>query len=330
MSVIVPVLNEADHLESAVAAILQQQWQPGLEVVLAVGPSTDGTESVAAAIAAVDPRVIVVDNPSGRTPDALNAAIAVSRHDPVIRVDAHTELPAGYIATAVRTLAETGADNVGGIMQPSGQTSFERAVAIAMTSPVGVGSAVYHTGGQAGESESVYLGAFRRRALTRVGGYDPRFTRAQDWEMNHRIRESGGKVWFTPELVVTYRPRPNLRALGRQYFQYGQWRRLVMQVHEQTRRRSSALRYLAPPLLVLTLAAALLASLIGWLLPTLAFADVVADAIALPVAYIGAVVAASIVIGRRLRPAALVWLPAVIIVMHITWGCGFIRGERLS
>ncbi|MEY5145403.1 MAG: hypothetical protein RL745_772, partial [Actinomycetota bacterium] len=99
---------------------------------------------------------------------------------------------------------------------------------------------------------------------------------------------------------------------------------------EQTRRRSSALRYLAPPLLVLTLAAALLASLIGWLLPTLAFADVVADAIALPVVYIGAVVAASIVIGRRLRPAALVWLPAVIIVMHITWGCGFIRGERLS
>ena len=329
VSVIVPVLNEADDLQAAVSAILDQQWAPGIEVVLAVGPSSDGTEAVAAAIAAADPRVRVVANPSGRTPDALNAAIGASSNDPVIRVDAHTELPDGYIATAVRTLADTGADNVGGIMQPTGRTDFERAVAVAMTSPIGVGSAVYHTGGQAGEAESVYMGAFRRETLERVGGYDPRFTRAQDWEMNHRIRESGGTVWFTPEMVVTYRPRSNVRALVRQYFQYGQWRRLVMKVHGQTRRRVSALRYLAPPVLVLGLLTSLVCSLAGWLLPATPVVEALRDAIAAPVAYLVAVVAASIWAGRRLRPAALVWLPCVIVLMHMAWGVGFLRGEKL-
>lgn len=329
VSVIVPVLNEADHLQAAVSAILNQEWAPGIEVVLAVGPSNDGTEAVAASIAAADSRVRVVANPSGRTPDALNAAIGASSHDPVIRVDAHTELPDAYIATAVRTLADTGADNVGGIMHPTGRTDFERAVAVAMTSPVGVGSAVYHTGGQAGEAESVYMGAFRRQALERVGGYDSRFTRAQDWEMNHRIRESGGTVWFTPELVVTYRPRPNLRALARQYFQYGQWRRLVMKAHAQTRRRGSALRYLAPPALVIGLIASLSCSIAGWLLPATPMVELLRDAIALPVGYLVAVVSASIWVGRRLRPAALVWLPCVIVVMHTAWGVGFLRGEKL-
>ena len=329
VSVIVPVLNEADHLQAAVRAILTQEWAPGIEVVLAIGPSQDATLQVAEALAASDSRVLVVANPSGRTPDALNAALTASHPEVVIRVDAHSELPANYIATAVQVLVQTGADNVGGIMWPVGRTSFEKAVAAAMTSPVGVGSAAYHTGGTAGPSESVYLGAFRRSALERVGGYDPRFTRAQDWEMNHRIRETGGLVWFTPELVVTYRPRPTLRALARQYFQYGQWRRLVMKVHGQTLRRVSALRYLAPPALVAALIAALTSSIAGWSLPTSAASGLLADAVVVPIAYVAVVVLASIRIGRKLSAAALLALPLVIMTMHISWGLGFLRGDTL-
>ena len=85
----------------------------------------------------------------------------------------------------------------------------------------------FHTGGDAGPADTVYLGVFRRAWLTRMGGYDPRFTRAQDWELNHRIREAGGLVWFSPLLRVAYRPRPTLAALARQYRDYGRWRRVV-------------------------------------------------------------------------------------------------------
>ncbi len=151
------------------------------------------------------------------------------------------------MSTAVETLVRTGADNVGGIMQAEGETPFEQAVARAMTTPMGVGAAPFHVGGGEGEAETVYLGCFRKTALQRVGGYDETFLRAQDWEMNHRIRETGGLVWFNPAMVVTYRPRPDASSLADQYFHYGRWRREVMRRHPETASRASALRYFAPP-----------------------------------------------------------------------------------
>jgi glycosyltransferase involved in cell wall biosynthesis len=243
VSVIMPIRDEARHLRDAVTRVLAQDYPGALEVVLAVGPSRDDTQAVAEALARTDPRVRWVPNPSGATPAALNAALAGARHDVIARVDGHALLPDDYLRTAVATLDETGADNVGGIMAAEGESPFEQAVACAMTSWLGVGGARFHTGGEAGPVDTVYLGVFRRAALERVGGYDERFTRAQDWEMNFRIRETGGTVWFTPDLRVSYRPRSSLRALSRQYFQYGQWRRAVMRRHRGT----VSARYLAPP-----------------------------------------------------------------------------------
>ena len=119
-------------------------------------------------------------------------------------------------------------------MAAEGTTPFERAVAAAMTSVLGVGAARFHTGGEPGPADTVYLGVFRREWLDRVGGYDPQFVRAQDWEMNHRIRAAGGLVYFTPALRVRYRPRGTLKALARQYFEYGRWRRVVSRAHPGT------------------------------------------------------------------------------------------------
>ena len=151
-------------------------------------------------------------------------------------------------------------------MDARGSTDFEQAVACAMRSPIGVGSARFHTGGEPGPADTVYLGVFRRSALERVGGYDAHFARAQDWEMNHRIRESGGTVWFTPELRVTYRPRASVKALAKQYFHYGRWRRVVARHHEGTINP----RYLAPPTMVVVTTAATVAGFLwapAWAVP---------------------------------------------------------------
>jgi len=181
-----------------------------LEIVLALGPSGDRTDEVAAGLSAADPRVRTVRNPTGRTPQGLNLAIGASRHAVVARVDGHAQLPTDYLRTAVELLERTEADNVGGLMWAEGVTDVEKAIARAMTSKLGVGNARFHVGGEEGPAETVYLGVFRRTALDRVGGYDEVFARAQDWEMNYRIRSTGGLVWFSPLLRVTYRPRPSL------------------------------------------------------------------------------------------------------------------------
>ncbi|MER7073846.1 glycosyltransferase family 2 protein [Terrabacter sp. NPDC000476] len=308
VSVIMPLLNEERHLRDAVAMILAQDYSGPLEVVLALGPSTDRTDEVAATVAAADPRVRLVPNPSGRTPDGLNAAIGAATGEVIVRVDGHAEIPDDYISVAVEELLRVGADNVGGIMDARGTTDFERAVACAMRSPLGVGSARFHTGGEAGEADTVYLGVFRRAALERVGGYDPHFARAQDWEMNHRIRETGGTVWFTPALKVTYRPRASVKALARQYFHYGRWRRVVARHHEGTINP----RYLAPPTMVgVTTAAAV----IGFFWH---------PAWAVPAAYAAGVTAGGLAISRGESPATRAATPLVLATMHWSWGVGFL------
>ena len=322
VAVVMPVLNEENYLEAAVLAILSQDYEGPIQVVLALGPSTDRTNEVAARICAGDSRVSSVPNPTGRTPEGLNAALAATTQEIVVRVDAHSELSDGYIRLSVETLQRTGADNVGGLMGARGVSKFEKAVAAAMTSPLGVGSASFHTGGTEGPAETVYLGVFKRSALERVGGYDPAFTRAQDWEMNYRIRTTGGTVWFNPDLFVTYRPRPNVFKLAKQYFEYGSWRHEVMRRHPDTRRTKSALRYFAPPLAVVLI-------LIGKILGSIGF--VMGNALIwgyiFPLGYLALTLVSSLTLVKRARSGAL-WLPIVLMTMQMSWGIGFLTSRK--
>jgi glycosyltransferase involved in cell wall biosynthesis len=317
-----PVLNEENYLEAAVLAILSQDYEGPIQVVLALGPSTDRSNEVAARICAGDSRVSSVPNPTGRTPEGLNAALAATTQEIVVRVDAHSELSDGYIRLAVETLQRTGADNVGGIMGARGVTKFEKAVAAAMTSPLGVGSASFHTGGNEGPAETVYLGVFKRSALERVGGYDPAFTRAQDWEMNYRIRTTGGTVWFNPDLFVTYRPRQNVFKLAKQYFEYGSWRHEVMRRHPDTRRTKSAIRYFAPPLAVTLIVIGKILGTIGLIMGN----DLIWGYI-FPLGYLGLTLLSSLTLVKRARTGAL-WLPVVLMTMQMSWGTGFLTSRK--
>ena len=182
ISVILPVLNEESHLEDAVHSILSQDYHGAIEVILAVGPSHDRTLDIAQSISRRDPRVVIVENPSGRTAAGLNLALRTSQSPVVVRVDGHAQIPHNYLSLVVEILNSTGAVNVGGVMAAVGKTPFEKAVAGAMRSPLGVGASRFHTGGEAGVVDTVYLGAFRREALLAIGGFDERFTRAQDWD----------------------------------------------------------------------------------------------------------------------------------------------------
>jgi succinoglycan biosynthesis protein ExoA len=323
-----PVLNEENYLEAAVLAILSQDYEGPIQVVLALGPSTDRTNEVAARICAGDSRVSSVPNPTGRTPEGLNAALAATTQEIVVRVDAHSELSDGYIRLAVETLQRTGADNVGGIMGARGVTKFEKAVAAAMTSPLGVGSASFHTGGTEGPAETVYLGVFKRSALERVGGYDPAFTRAQDWEMNYRIRTTGGTVWFNPDLFVTYRPRPNVFKLAKQYFEYGSWRHEVMRRHPDTRRTKSALRYFAPPLAVALIVIGKILGSIGFVVNNFYDKDsLLIWGYIFPLGYLALTLVSSLTLVKRARTGAL-WLPIVLMTMQMSWGIGFLTSRK--
>jgi len=320
VSVVMPVLNEERHLEEAVGRVLEQDYPGDLEVVLAIGPSKDRTQEIADKLAEKDHRISIVPNPTGKTPAALNVGIAHAKHDILVRVDGHGALTDGYITRAVEVLEESGADNVGGVMAAEGRTPTEMAVACAYRSRLGLGASTFHQGGKAGPADTVYLGVFRRAALERVGGFDETMHRAQDWELNYRIRKTGGLIWFTPDLSVTYRPRSSLSAVAKQFFHTGQWRREVIRRHPET----ASKRYLAPPVAVIGLAVGTILGIIG-LATGVSWLDLGFIA---PLGYALLLIFGSAMEGRYLPWKALAWMPLVCATMHISWGLGFLIGLR--
>ena len=322
VSYVMPVLNEATHVRAAVDSLLGQDYSGPFEVTIALGPSIDGTNELVEELAAVDSRIRVVDNEIGSTPAGLNLAIRESRFPIVIRVDAHSVLPPDYARIAVETILATGADNVGGLMDAQGTTPFERAVARAYGSRVGLGGTKLHVGGEAGPAETVYLGVFRRDRLLEVGLFDEEIKRGQDWELNRRLRQSGGTVWFTPRLKVTYRPRPNLYRLARQFVSTGVWR------GELARRfpASNGLRYFAPPVMVVGVAIGLLLGIAGIVQALLGAAPWLLWGFAIPVAYLLIVVVSALVWGRRDGFSSFLWFLVVLPCIHFSWGIGFILG----
>jgi succinoglycan biosynthesis protein ExoA len=319
-----PLLNDVLHVRAAVTSLLRQDYRGPFDVTIALAPSIDGTTELVAELADLDPRIRVVSNEVGSTPAGLNEAIRASRFPVVIRVDAHSVLPPDYARIAIETLERTGADNVGGVMDAQGTDAFQKAVARAYGTRIGLGGTPVHLGGPEGATETVYLGCFRRDSLMSAGLFDETIKRGQDWELNRRLRERGGTVWFTPRLRVVYRPRPNLSSLARQMLSTGLWR------GELARRypADNGIRYFVPPAMVLAVTLGVLAGvaglfvaagattpdrrlLLGWLVP-LAYLLVV-----------------GIATGVQARPDGLrtaAWILLVLPCIHFCWGVGFVLG----
>jgi glycosyltransferase involved in cell wall biosynthesis len=317
-----PVLNERAYLEHAVASVLAQELDGPAELVLALGPSSDGTTELAQELAAADDRIRLVENPAAHIPVGLNAAIRASRYSTIVRVDAHSELSPGYAERALRTLERTGAANVGGVMHAEGRAPFQKSVARLYNSPVGLGGGAYHGGAHEGEAESAYLGVMRREVLDEVGLFDESIRRGEDWELNLRIRQAGHVVWFDPKLSVTYWPRESWLRLARQFRATGAWR------GELVRRfgRRNGLRFFAPPALVVLLAVALVVGVLQVTGVLSGLASLIASVVYVPLAlYVLLVLAVAAAPGGGSIRQRL-WTLVVLPTMHLSWGIGFIAG----
>ena len=299
ISFVMPVLNEEQYLQAAVQSVFDQDVPGERELVLALGPSSDSTKDVAKKLKQkYGSKLQLVNVGRANTSAQLNAAIEKSKYSVVVRVDAHAELSSGYATTALSILESTGAANVGGLMRAVGETDFQSAVAYGYNNRVGVGGGAFHVGAQAGPSESVYLGVFDKAKLLSVGGFDPKWVRGQDWELNQRLRAAGHVVWFDPRLEVVYRPRSSWRALTKQFFRTGIWRGSLTRDNPG----QSAVRYWVPPVLLLSLV---------FVFPLWIYLGAIA------------IIAAS---AKDLAANSKLWLMVVLPTMHLCWGAGFWLG----
>lgn len=312
ISVILPIRNEEAFIAHCLTAILEQDYPPDrVEILIADGMSTDRTRAIIAALPGAD-RITVLDNPQHIQATGLNAAIQQARGDIIVRVDGHTILAPDYVRQCVETLRSTGADNVGGAMDPAGLTPMGKAIAAAGKAAFAVPTA-FHVSSTPQPTDTVYLGAWPREVFERVGLFNPDVNINEDYELNYRIRQTGGTIYFSPSIKSTYYGRQTLRALWKQYFRYGQTKQRVLRLHPG----SVKLRQLVAPLFV---AALIGGPLLGLVFPPLWMAWGV-----MLTAYVTLMAVFALRAARRAEVPA--WRVALVFpTIHFAWGLGFWTG----
>lgn len=227
VSVIMPVYNEAAFIERSLGAVLAQDYpHDRMEILIADGMSTDATRDVVAGLMGRNPNVSlkVLDNPSRLMASGMNVALACAKGELTIRVDGHTVIAPDYVRECVAQLQRTGADNVGGRMEAVSESSFGQSIALATSSPFGVGGARFHYSAQEEWVDTVYMGAWPREVFERVGLFDEEQVRNQDDEFNYRLLSHGGKILLSPRIKSKYYNRSTPGSLWQQYFEYGYWK----------------------------------------------------------------------------------------------------------
>lgn len=309
-----PVFNEERYIERCLASVLSSGYpDERFEILVADGCSTDRTVEIVRAMAAEFPQIRLIENPrrlqSAGTNTAARAATAQAEF--LVRLDAHSRYPEGFIPRCIQTAIETRAELVVFVNEPHGMTPFQEAVAFAFAHPLGVGDSLYRLGNFSGYVDHGQHGCFRREFYDRVGGYDEGMSHNEDSELSYRILSAGGRIYLDRELRMHYFPRAGFQPLGMQYFKYGQGRAANFYKHRGGGLRP---RQLAPPTLIAMETAAVLLS--PWLSALLL----------LPLGYFGLLltVAVSAAVIKR-RPALLLAAP-VFWLMHHAWGAGFVWG----
>jgi glycosyltransferase involved in cell wall biosynthesis len=216
------VRNEEKHIRACLENIFNQKEVPApYEVIVADGISTDGTREIIFEMQSTNPNLILIDNPGVIVPTGLNQAIRIAKGNIIVRVDGHTKIAPDYVKSCIELLNTTRAENVGGRMVAIGRTAFGRAVAVATSTPFGVGGSRFHYSEKEEEVDSVYLGAWPKDVFLKIGLFDEEMVRDQDDEFNYRLREHGGKIILSPSIKSEYTVRSTPKTLWKQYFQYG-------------------------------------------------------------------------------------------------------------
>ena len=314
VTMVVAMRNEALNIGRCLESLAAQDYPADrLEVLVYDGESTDSSVAIVEAFCATHPNWAVRPNIRRIQAAAWNTGIEAASGEIVGIVSGHAELGPAYVRSAVEALRRTGADMVGGPVRPIGDTPVGEAIAIALSTPYGVGGAKHRYVTEPAVVDTVFMGLCRRETWLRFP-FDETMVRNQDDEMSYRLLDAGGKIVCDPAIQSLYRNRSTLAGLWHQYFDYGRWKVKVLRAHpHQTR-----MRHLAPVGLVSTLALGAGLGLVSAPIRRLAILEVLL--------YGTATLGASVRYRDPLRPESALRLALIYPILHVAYGLGMLAG----
>lgn len=315
VSILLPILNEADYISSTIKSVLAQNYPKNLtEVIIIDGMSDDGTREIIESCMSVDTRIKLIDNPKKIVSTALNLGIKEAKGDIIIRIDGHCELNNDFISKNIEILNEyPDVVSTGGPINHQGNSNLGKAIALAMSHPLGIGNAFHRYTNYEGYVEGAQFPALRASIFDKVGYFDENFVRNQDDEFNYRIKQSGGTIFISPRIKYKYFVRENYLSLFKQYLQYGFWRIPFLFKHN----RFASLRQLVPSLFLLVCI---------FLVITGLYYKSLFVTIIFPLVYLLVIFFVTFFLFMKERKIIIIYFPWAIILMHIGYAFGFFYG----
>ncbi|MEM7767269.1 MAG: glycosyltransferase family 2 protein [Pseudomonadota bacterium] len=312
--VAIPTLNEAAHIETCLRSLLTGDARlTSIQFVVADGGSTDATRDIVEQVARQFPNVTWIDNPGRLQSAAVNRVAAQfgEGRSILVRCDAHSIYPPGYVTQVADALKARGVASLVVPMDAVGEGCFQKANAWIVDTPLGSGGSAHRGGTASGFVDHGHHAGFEIAMFQAIGGYDETFSHNEDAEYDARVVAAGGRIFLDADIRIAYLPRPTVRSLAKQYFNYGKGRARTLRKHNQRPR----LRQLFPVVNLLGIGGAGLLSPLFW--PALLF----------PLAYLGGLGAASVWMILRHRSLCGAWAGVAAGTMHMAWAVGFLRQQ---
>lgn len=315
ISVIIPVYNEEEHLNEVFLSLEQQDYpKEYTEVIFIDGNSKDKSIEILNKYSNQRKNVYIYNNPEKIVPISMNIGIKNSKGKYIIRLDSHSKYNNDYLSKCVEMLEKTDADNVGGAIRLIGDLPVQKSIKLATTCSFGIGNSGFHYEDYEGYVESVYLGAYRKDIFEKIGLYDEELVRNQDDELNYRLIKSGGKIFMSKNIISYYYPRPSLKKLWKQYYEYGYWRIRVIQKHKFP----ASIRQLVPGIFVLSIILGSILSLFKGLGLIIL--------IPLIFLYTPLMLYFSIKQALKYKFYNIFLISSVFLILHFSYGTGFLKG----
>lgn len=314
VSIVIACRNEASYIDSCIRGFLVGSVRD-IEVIIVDGDSDDESAAIVERISTQeDPRVRLLRNPARRTPMAFNIGIRAARGQFISIFGAHSVPAPNWVQANLNALAaHPEAAAVGGLLNTISHTFIGRAIAATLSSPFGVGNVRFRVGGEAGPTDTVVFGCYRRDVFAKYGLFDESFLTNQDDELNLRLVSNGEILYFDPAIRLDYNARPTWGKALLQYWRYGRYKLNVFRKNGQI----GSWRQLAPAAWTAFL---LLALVGGAFFPLLRVPAVIGVAL-----YLAAGLVAMVAKIPQYGFACLLFLP-VAASIHLAYGIGTWQG----
>lgn len=243
ISVLVCVRNEELFLSDTLTKLRQQSLNAeNFEVLIIDGLSSDRTFSIASSFAKLNPSFKVLANPKILSAAGWNLGIRNANGEVILILSGHAFISSDYLKFIFDFFSRNRVSGFGVSATPVGRDPVSSVIASAFTTKLGNGGASFMNLGAERSVESISFGAYWKRDLLEIGGFDENIARGQDWDLNLRLRKANKILWFDPSMRIEYSTRSNFKSLWRRQYLAGLWKYFI---HKKNKSKF-LLRHLIP------------------------------------------------------------------------------------